>query len=158
VFTGAKVASNLPGKTKEYPMKNLMNLLTLASLVLGTGAFASGFICEEPDSYSPLTVKLFNKTVGGTRIPAVIVISDEHAGTILVAKGEEISKKNLAHSVRYTATPANKDTEAVLNISFKEGNDSLEEGEVVMGTLRFTDSGGEGDLTELECSRYLKNK
>ncbi len=139
-------------------MKNSMKLLALITLVIGSGAFASGFICEEPDSHSPLTVKLFNKTVGGTRIPAVMVVSDEHAGTILVAKGEEISKRNLANGVRYTATPADKDTQAVLTIDFKEGNETLEDGEVVKGSIRFIDSGGVGDAEELECARYLKNK
>jgi len=133
------------------------NLLTaLVITVFGSSAFGSGFKCEGEDGYR---VKLYNnvKATDGTRTPAVLVISHDDMGTLLVRKGEEIRKRNYTTSVRYVVEGNRKldaDT-AIVQIQFKEGSEVLKEGEIVTGQLVLV-SDGESRKLDLLCARYLK--
>lgn len=131
-------------------MKNKL-LIGLMALV-SAGSFASGFKCEG-DQYS---VKLFNKTVDGTRIPAVMVVSEKEHGTLFRASGSEIRKVNRINSVQYIV---NMDEDKyILQVAFKEGKETLEEGESVDGQLIMILEDGDSKVVEpLECVRYLKN-
>lgn len=136
-------------------MKNTMKVLVVSFLVVGAGAFASGFKCEG----SEYSVKLFNK-LDATRTPAVLVVSvnRDGIGTLITAKGSEISKTNRLNTVRYTVDAAEAFAkQAILQISFKEGRETLEEGEVVSGQLILVQEDGSREVTDLECSRYKKN-
>ena len=139
-------------------MKTLkINLLTaLVVALMGTGAFASGFRCDGDMGYS---VKLFNHTSGGTRTPAVMVISQDGEGTLLRRDGDEITKRNRVNSVQYVVEGNRKldaDT-AILQISFKEGSETIAEGESTDGQL-ILDKDGDRSVFHLVCERYLKNK
>ncbi len=130
-------------------------------LVLGSvSAFGSGFKCETINAVPATSVKLFNhiNAEDGTRTPAAMVISNEDEGTILVAKGSAIRKHNRANTVQYVVD-GNKRLgadSAILQITFKEGREVLEAGEVVRGQLILVD-GSDRSVSELDCERYLKN-
>jgi hypothetical protein len=137
-------------------MKTSAIKVVLASVVaLSSSAFASGFRCESPDGYR---VKIYNhvQADNGTRVPAVLVVSHAQAGTLLSAKGTEISKRNLSNLVQYSAKgPKGGLTYAVVQIAFKEGRDILAEGERAYGTLVLA-KGVERQTSRLTCHRYLK--
>lgn len=131
----------------------------ICALLLGcmeNSAFASGFRCDGADGYS---IKLFNHidAESGTRTPAVLVISHGSDGTVLVRKGEQIRKHIRTSTVQYIVEGSRKlDADlAILQISFREGMDVLEAGETVEGQL-ILDRDGAKSVTELTCSRYLK--
>ena len=137
-------------------MKTLkINLLTGFTVALiGTGAFASGFRCNGDMGYS---VKLFNYTVGETRTPAVMIISQDDEGTLLRRTGSEIRKHNRTNTIQYVVEGSRKldsDT-AILQISFREGREVLEEGETADGQLILIKDGDRG-VFGLVCERYLK--
>jgi hypothetical protein len=127
-----------------------------AALALAqTSAFASGFQCEG-EGYN---VKLYNRT-DATRTPAVLVVSQDGASpaTVLRRSGEAIHKSNRANTVRYTVEGTRKINadSVILQISFKEGREVLEDGETTAGQLILVRDDGK-DVVDLTCSRYLKN-
>ncbi len=128
--------------------------LVLVSVVgLAAPAFASGFRCASTDGYR---VKIYNHTHAsqGTRTPAILVVSHENAGTLLVAEGSEISKRNLSSVVQYSAKGQKGElSQAVVQIAFKEGKEYLAEGEKAYGTLILA-KGGKRATTRLLCTRY----
>jgi len=138
-------------------MKNINTKIVVALFaVISTASFASGFRCEG-EGYA---VKMYNKTTGGTRVPAKMVISHEDASptTLLVADGEDIHKKNRVNSVQYI-TDGNSRIGAetvILQVAFKEGRDVIEAGDVVDGQLILTTAFGK-EVASLVCERYLKN-
>lgn len=137
-------------------MKSSAIKIALASVVsLSVPALASGFRCDSRDGYR---VQIYNHTNAseGTRVPAALVVSHETAGTLLAAKGAEISKRNLSNVVQYTAKgPKGGLTYAVVQIAFKEGRETLAEGERAYGTLILA-KGVDRQTSRLVCSRYLK--
>ncbi len=135
-------------------MKNLMNKMVVVGLLIGTAAFGSGFKCEGDLGYS---VKLFNKT-GATRVPAVLIVSQQGLGTLLKATGTDIRKYNRSNTVQYVVDgneQLNAD-QVILQISFKEGRETLTANEVASGQLILVKD-GEREVISLSCERYLKN-
>ncbi len=134
-------------------------VLTIAIALAGSNAMASGFKCQENDGYA---VKLFNKTVGGTRIPAKMIVShsDASPATLLVRGEGEISKSNRLNTVRYTVDGNAKvgADQVILQIHFKEGQETLEAGEEVDGQLILAQESGEREVVALTCARYLKGE
>ena len=143
-------------------MKTLTNLVIVAAVAFaGTSAMASGFKCQDTKDMG-YNVKLFNKTVGGTRIPAVFILSNADASpSTLLRRGEgEISKSNRLNTVRYTVHGNSKvaaDT-VILQISFKEGLEVLSAGEEVDGQLILAQDSGDREVIALTCERYLKGE
>lgn len=122
--------------------------------LLSVPAFASGFRCESRDGYR---VKIYNHTNAqeGTRTPAVFVLSHEDSGTLLVAKGAQISKRNLSNVVQYTAKGGQKGLDyAIAQITFKEGRETLAEGERAYGNLILAKN-GHRQVSRIVCERYL---
>jgi len=137
-------------------MKVTLTTLSFALLAfLQAPAFASGFQCEG-EGY---TVKLFNRT-DSTRTPAVLVIgqADATPSTLLRRKGAEIHKVNRTNSVQYVVDGSRRlnADKAILQVSFKEGRDTIEEGESVPGQLILVQD-EDRTVVELTCERYLKN-
>ncbi len=125
--------------------------------MLATAAFGSGFKCAGED-YS---VKLFNHVnpEDGTRVPAAMIVSSEEEGTLLVRKGAQIRKHNRSNTVQYVADGNRRlgaDT-AILQIRFKEGRETLEEGETAPGQLILV-MDEDRSVAELSCTRYLKSE
>ena len=137
-------------------MKSSAIKIVLASVVgLSVPALASGFRCESRDGYR---VQVYNHVSAseGTRVPAALIVSHETAGTLLAAKDGEISKRNLSNVVQYSAKgPKGGLTYAVVQIAFKEGRESLAEGERAYGTLILA-KGVDRQSSRLVCTRYKK--
>lgn len=139
-------------------MKTLaINLMAIVTLALATNAQASGFKCEGKDGYN---VKLFNRTVGGTRVPSKFILSHQDADprTLLTRGESEIRKHNRLNTVQY-AVHGNSKVAAetvILQINFKEGKEVLEAGEEVPGQLILVDEDGGREVNSLTCERYLK--
>lgn len=139
-------------------MKTSVQLITAVVIsVFGTAAFADGFKCEALES--GYNVKLFNHVHPelGTRTPAALIVSDVDAGTLLVRKGDDISKTNRKNTVRYTVEGSRKlgaDT-AILQVTFKQGKEVIAAGDVRPGQLILI-ADGEKEVHELSCERYLK--
>ena len=138
-------------------MNNSAIKLVVASVVgLSSSVFASGFRCESPDGYR---VKIYNHTHAdeGTRVPAVLVVSHQDAGTLLTATGAQISKRNLSNVVQYSAEGTKAGlSKVVVQIAFKEGREILAEGERAYGTLILA-QGAKRQTSRLVCSRYKAN-
>lgn len=137
-------------------MKSVSKLVLASVVGLSSSVFASGFRCESPDGYR---VKIFNHTHAdaGTRVPAVLVVSHKDSGTLLSAKGTEISKRNLSNVVQYSADGTGKGlSKVVVQIAFKEGREVLAEGERAYGTLILA-QGASRQTSRLTCSRYKAN-
>ena len=135
----------------------MKNLVIVSVLGLATSAFGSGFECTSNNGYG---VKLFNK-LGATRTPAVLIVTHDDAdpSTQLRAAGSEIRKHNRATTTQYVVDGAAMELDKVIvQISFKEGKETLADGEIVRGQLILVDAAGYRDVNELECSRYLKSK
>jgi hypothetical protein len=135
------------------------NLFAIGLLVavVGSSSFASGFRCEG-DGYS---VKLFNKTSNATRTPSVMIVSHEDASpaTLLRRDGAAIRKHNRLNTVQYVVDGNNKigaDT-VILQIAFKEGQESLEAGETADGQLILV-ADDSRQVVALACERYLKGE
>ena len=131
-----------------------MNKMVGVGLMVGTAAFGSGFKCDGDLGYS---VKLFNKT-DATRVPAVLVVSQKGLGTLLRAESEEIRKHNRANTVQYVVEgneQLNAD-QVVLQITFKEGRETLAAGEEAPGQLILV-KGADREVIDLSCERYLKS-
>lgn len=135
-----------------------INLIAIATLVLAGNANASGFKCEGKG----YNVKLYNKTVGGTRIPSKFILShvDADPRTLLTRSEGQIRKHNNANTVQYVVN-GNSTVGAetvILQISFKEGLETLEAGEEVPGQLILVEEDGSREVTRLSCERYLKGE
>lgn len=130
-------------------------LISLIVLVGSASLYASGWTCQNQDAAYP-KAKLYNKTTN-PRVPAVFVVS-ERSGTVLSARNEEISKRNLSNGVRYSAEDGNTGS-ATLFVQYREGSDKpLEEGEEVYGKLIIVDAESDRrDTYDMDCKRYLKN-
>jgi hypothetical protein len=130
--------------------------LVLACVVgLSTSAFASGFRCTSSEGYR---VQIYNHVnpENGTRVPAALVLSHDEAGTLLSAKGAQISKRNLSNVVQYSAKGTSAGLSAVIvQVAFKEGRETLAEGERAYGTLILA-SGSGRETSRLVCTRYKK--
>jgi hypothetical protein len=139
-----------------------LGMITLLFLGLGSSAFASGFKCESVHSRQAYTVRLYNHVspTTGTRVPAVLVISEEEQGTLLVRKNGEISKHVRANSVQYVVNGNERlgVERAILQIAFREGREVLAAGESVDGQLILVREDGGRSVTDLTCSRYLKGE
>ena len=138
-----------------------MGTKSLSVIMMGlmaSAAFGSGFKCEGEE----VRVKLFNHTNPhtGTRVPAAMVISTDAEGTLLVRKGDEIRKHNRRNTVQYVVDGNSKlaADQAILQIRFKEGRETLEEGEVASGQLILVSEESDRSVTELACERYLKSE
>lgn len=133
-------------------MKNYMGLVVIG-LVVASSAFASGFKCEGDSGYR---VKLYNHRNTETRVPAKMIISHEDAGTLLVADESEISKTNRANTVRYTVDGNRKiqAEQAILQIAFKEGRETLGKGKTAEGQLILVGD-EDREVFDLTCVRYL---
>ena len=139
-------------------MKFFSLIVFISINLFSLSANASGFRCVDE---SGLHVKIYNFLHGedGTRLPAVFVLSHPTRGTLLVAKGTQISKKNFASEVQY-AVRGNALTQSkyvIVQIAFKEGKETIPKGEIVSGRLIFSNQGGAKTLSGLSCARYLKN-
>jgi hypothetical protein len=137
-------------------MKTLQVISTFLVFFAVTGsAMASGFRCQSTEGYS---VKEYDHTDPhtGTRVPAVLVISYESQGTLLVAKNEEIRKHNRVNSIQYSVDgneKLNADT-AIFQVMYKPGQEVSKKG--VPGQLILVQSGTR-DAIDLQCERYLKH-
>lgn len=144
-------------------MKTSVSLFTAMFFgVFGSAAFASGFKCTSDHASDGYNVKLFNHTESatGTRTPAIMVISHEDAGTLLVRRGAEIRKASRANTVQYVVD-GNRTLgadSAILQVRFKEGRQTLREGEVVSGQLILISEDGERAVVPMSCERYLKQQ
>lgn len=127
-------------------------LTTIAMLVVGSQAFASGFTCDSTTGYN---VQLFNDLYA-TRKPATLVISHAEAtpATLVKAFGEQIRKYNRSGSTQYVVDAVHG--KAIVQVLFKEGRETLEAGETVEGQLILVDDEGNRAVHALSCSRYLK--
>lgn len=139
-----------------------LNLLTIVTLAFASNAEASGFKCtESEDASHGYNVKLFNKTTGATRTPSKLILShsDAYPRTLLVRSADAISKTNRLNTVRYTVEGNAKtaSTEVILQVAFKEGSETLLEGEVVPGQLIFVYDDSR-EVIQLDCERYLKGE
>lgn len=136
-----------------------MNRLVVSLFVIGltsASAFASRFECEG-EGYK---VKLNNHLHGKTRTPHVMVISHEDAEprTLVKAFNEEIRKSNRKNTVRYTVdADAMGLNTASLQISFKEGRDVMEDGDITDGQLVLVAYDGSKHVVGLECTRRLND-
>lgn len=126
--------------------------------LLATASFGSGFVCTQDDG--DIRVKLFNHVHPelGTRTPAVLVISDEN-GMVLTRKGKQIQKKNRLNTVQYIvdggeAGDAYPLEGAILQVRFKEGQETIEAGDTVPAQLILMGD-GDKDVSQLSCERYL---
>ena len=138
--------------------KNVLSVLALSFIAIGSTAFGSGFDCVGEDGYN---AKLYNHVdpENGTRTPAALIISNVEEGTLLVRKGGSIRKHNRANTVQYVVDGNRKlaaDT-AILQIRFKEAVEVLEEGETAEGQLILV-ADGERNVLDLTCFRYLKTE
>jgi hypothetical protein len=132
-----------------------VGVVLLLGVVCGA-AVASGFKCETEDG---LRVKLFNHIdpETGTRLPAALIISRPGMGTMLVRENDEIRKRTLINTVRYTVdgTPDVNADLAILQVRFVEGTEELGAGESTPGQLIFVRD-GEKTVSNVMCTRYLK--
>lgn len=138
-------------------MKNFL-FIVVAVFAVGSQAFASGFACADD---SGNRVKIYNhlNPEDGTRLPAVFVLSNKNIGTLLVAKGEQISKRNHTEVVQY-AVRGNAllgVDYVVVQIQFKEGRQVLAKGATVPGNLILAKQDGRRSVTKLRCQRYTKH-
>lgn len=135
-------------------MKSLFISLFAVGLV-SSGAFASGFACEGEG----FTVRLNNHVFGATRTPAALIVSHEDVSprTLISKFGEQINKTNRKNTVQYSVSASSMDLKkAILQVSFKEGREVLEDGEVTDGQLILVAYDGSKEVVELDCSRRLK--
>ncbi|MBI1859391.1 MAG: hypothetical protein HYR96_00540 [Deltaproteobacteria bacterium] len=127
------------------------------AIALSGSAYASGFKCTSDEG---LNVKLFNHVdpLSGTRTPAVLVISSDAQGTLIVRKDTEITKHNRANTVQYVVDGSEKvgAETAILQIRFKEGREVLEAREVTAAQLILVSEDNDRSVIALECERYLK--
>lgn len=130
-----------------------MKSLLVITLFASSFALASGWNCNEENDGYP-RAKVVNHTTN-PRVPAVFIVSDE-SGTLVSAKNEDISKRNLSNGVRYSAY-GEDNTQAVLFVKYLEGSSApLKNGETVEGKLVVTVE-GEKATYNMICARYLKN-
>lgn len=144
---------------RESVMKaNLVKLMSVG-LMLGTAAFGSGYKCTSGDTaQGEWSVKMFNHTVTETRVPAVIVVSNEAQGTVLKRTEAEITKRNRANTVQFVME-GNRRIDAdsvILQVLHKEGRETLFDAEEVAGQLILVKDGSK-EVISLDCARYLKN-
>lgn len=135
---------------------SIPTIVAVIAGLFGAPAFASGFRCESRDG---VNVKVYNhiNPQDGTRVPAVFVVSTDAKGTILVAKGKEISKKLLTRVTQYSVESRKAGLEhVILQVYFKEGRDYLAKNERVKGNLIYG-AAGVRQVKPLVCSRYLKH-
>lgn len=139
-------------------MKNGLLGLLVVGLVASSTSFASGFVCQSEDG---LTVKLYNQVhaTKGTRNPAVLVVSSDADGTLLVRKGDEIRKTNYRSMVRYTVegNEATGAEQVVFQVKYKEGVDEKLGVASTEGQIVFIGEQGRS-VHSLECSRYKKGE
>ena len=138
-------------------MKNFL-IIVVAVFGVGSQSFASGFSCADN---SGNRVKIYNhlSPEDGTRLPAIFVLSKKNIGTVLVAKGEQISKRNHTRVVQY-AVRGNALVGVdyvVVQIQFKEGRQVLAKGASVPGSLVLAQRDGRKSVTTLRCQRYTKH-
>jgi hypothetical protein len=152
--------------------------LLLAALALSPlTAFADGFKCTVAND--SLNVKVFNSTDAsiGTRVPAIVVISDSRREfgnkTIATFDGEKgvISSSgadyelNVDHRFKGVEKGGADIAGTKLMYLRKIGvqidysyDRPLEDGARVYGTITFTKDNGESSYKALDCNRYLKMK
>jgi len=137
--------------------KSVKRIVAVTALTIGMGAFASGFRCAG-EGY---TVKMFNhiSPEEGTRTPAALIIASEEEGTLLVRKGSEIRKNNRRNTVQYVVRGNRRlgADRAILQVAFKEGRETLEDGETVDGQL-ILQADEDREVVKLSCERYLKSE
>lgn len=144
---------------RKSVMKTLIVKLVSTGLVIGTAAFGSGYQC---DGYSSegveWAVKMYNHASVESRVPAVLVVSNEAAGTLLRRSDAEIKKVNRRNTVQYVIEGNRKiDADTVIfQVAHKEGKETLEPGQVTTGQLILVKDEAR-EVIELTCSRYLKN-
>ena len=140
-------------------MKPIIGVLTVLTLgIFNSAAIGSGFKCTGDEEAATLSVKLFNHVdpTLGTRVPAVMVISNEE-GTLVTRKGGSIRKHNRANTVQYVIEGSRRldaDT-AILQVAFKEGVETLEAGETADAQLILIKD-EDRSVYSLSCERYLK--
>ncbi len=140
-------------------MKTVIAKVMSVGLFLGTTIFGSGYTCTSAETaQGKWTVKLYNHTATVTRVPAVLVVSNEVQGTVLRRTDSEIKKVNRANTVQFVVEGNRKiDADSVIfQIKHKEGREILEERELVVGQLILVKE-AEKEVISLECVRYLKN-
>lgn len=138
-------------------MNNLVKLMSVG-LLLGTSAFGSGYKCTSGDTaQGEWFVQMYNHTSIQTRVPAVVIISNEAQGTVLRRGAAEITKRNRANSVQFVME-GNRRVDAdsvILQILHKEGQQTLSEREEVAGQLILVRDDSK-EVISLACARYLK--
>ena len=137
-------------------MNKAIGMILVVAMGFSTSVFASGFKCESEDG---LRVKLCNSTHQETRTPAVLIISNQEEGTLLVQRDDSILKVNRDNSTLYTTLGSEKlgASLVLLEIEFKEGRDVVRAGTAVQGRL-FLISESDEQLVNLDCVRYLKDE
>jgi hypothetical protein len=140
-------------------MKNIISKLVVISsfAFVASGAFASGFKCDGTEGYA---VRLYNH-LDATRLPAALIVSHSEATptTLLKAYDEEIRKHNKANTVQYVVDGGQMSAETViLQIAFKEGQESIAAGETIPGQLILVGGNGGKEVHQLDCARYLKGE
>jgi hypothetical protein len=140
-------------------MKSLIVKLVSAGLVIGTAAFGSGYQCDGQNSEGvEWAVKLYNHASVESRVPAVLVVSNESEGTLLRRADTEIKKANRRNTVQYVVEGNRKiDADTVIfQVAHKEGKETFEKGQIISGQLILVKDEAR-EVIELTCSRYLKN-
>lgn len=137
-------------------MKSLFQFAVVVSLLASGSAFASGWLCESQNGFN---VKVYNHTDPnkGTNNPAVFILANQK-GTLLVAKDDQILKRNLAKHVQYTVA-GNGDTVwsdwVILQVQSKGGATRV--GQKVKANLIFSGPGSHKIASPATCRRYKKN-
>ncbi|GIL17748.1 MAG: hypothetical protein BroJett040_14990 [Oligoflexia bacterium] len=153
----------------------MKSVLTIATLLVGSMAFADGFVCT---SESGLNVKVFHHTQPemGTRTAAIMVISDSQVGggNKTIAKFTDVkgtlSSSHLTYvgNVDLRFADSRKKGELIggtklgqldtieLDVNFSYMN-PLENGELTEATLTLNKRNGDQIIEAAQCVRYLKN-
>jgi len=140
-------------------MKNLLVKMVSVGLWVGTAAFGSGYKCTSADTdQGRWSVQMYNRTTHETRVPSIIVISNELQGTVLKRNGTQINKVIRTNTVQFVME-GNRLIDAdtvIFQVARKEGREVLKKGEETSGQLILVRDGLR-EVVSLTCARYLKN-
>lgn len=162
---------------KQHKRSKKMKKVIMAVMVLVSGsAMADGFVCTSEEG---LSVKVYNNTkpTMGTRLPAVMVLSDENIqdGRKTIATLREVSSLSDGYEVVYSADVQ----EEIAQRGLRKGelvagtklgfidtleltvdhnfNDPIPAGEIAPGTLFIETLAGKKIGLDMDCVRYVKN-
>lgn len=139
-------------------MTSILNSVLMAALVVSasSAAMADGFRCEGEG----LRVKLYNQVQPslGTKNPAVLIVSENNAGTLAVVQGDDLVKSLTQDTVIYEGLTHSKHSGRFVSASLEVDKEPHEHGRLAglhLGLLTLVEDQRVTEV-KLVCEHYLK--